>query len=189
MPDSDRQKWNAKYTQTDVVPTEPSSVLARLSELIPQIGRAIDVAGGAGRHAVWLAQHGLEVTLADISPVGLALATDRAEAARVSISTAETDLEAADFPSGPWDVIFSHHFLWRSLYDVYPDVLAEDGTLVVIQPTVTNLERHDKPPRQFLLADGELPTLVAPLEIVHYEEGWLAEGRHEAVAVAKRRRG
>ena len=83
-------------------------------------------------------------------------------------------------------MIFSHHFLWRQLFDFYPHLLAPGGVLVVVQPTVTNLERHEKPPRPFLLDDGELPTLVGDLDIVHYEEGWLAEGRHEAVIVARR---
>jgi hypothetical protein len=37
-----------------------------------------------------------------------------------------------------------------------------------------------------VLEDGELPSLVRGLEIVRLEEGWLAEGRHEARVVARR---
>jgi hypothetical protein len=47
---------------------------------------------------------------------------------------------------------------------------------VVIHLPQANVERHEKPPARFLLEDGELPTLVTGLAIVHYEEGWLAEG-------------
>jgi len=95
-------------------------------------------------------------------------------------------LEHEAFPAGPWDVILSHHFLWRPLFQIYPAVLAMRGRLVIVQPTVTNLQRHDRPPRQFLLNAGELPSLVGDLDIIHYEEDWLDEGRHEAVLVAER---
>lgn len=57
---------------------------------------------------------------------------------------------------------------------------------MVIHPTRTNLARHEKPPARFLLEDGELPGLIQGLRIEHYEEGWLSEGRHEAVVVARR---
>ncbi|MFP6613130.1 MAG: class I SAM-dependent methyltransferase [Pirellulales bacterium] len=188
MPESDRQKWDAKYRSADDVPVEPSAVLTSLSHLIPSAGAALDIAGGGGRHAIWLARHGLDVTIADISVVGLELAIGRAEVADVRISTMPTDLEASSFPPGPWKMIFSHHFLWRPLFRQYPKVLEDEGVLVVIQPTLKNLKRHEKPPAQFLLDDGELPTLVGDLDVIHYEEGWLAEGRHEAVVVARRSR-
>ena len=86
----------------------------------------------------------------------------------------------------PWDLILSVHFLHRSLFPVFPGILQRGGTLLVIHPTQTNLQRHEKPPARFLLEDGELPKLVEGLEIVYYEEGWLVEGRHDAVLVARR---
>jgi tellurite methyltransferase len=103
--------------------------------------------------------------------------------------TLETDLELEPFPAGPWDLIVSVCYLLRPLFAVYPRFLAPGGILAVVQPTKKNLERHDKPPADFLLDDGELPRLVSGLEVVHYEEGWLADGRHDAVIVARRHRG
>lgn len=41
---------------------------------------------------------------------------------------------------------------------------------------------------QFLLQDRELPKLVTGLEVLRYDEGWLAEGQHDAVIVARRGR-
>ena len=186
MSDFDRQKWNRKYAEGDPVPREPSAVLLGLDRYLPQIGRALDVAGGSGRHGVWLAGRGLDVTIADVSPVGLALARERAAGAGVRLTTLETDLEAGEFPPGPWDLIVSVCYLWRPIYTVYPRVLASGGILAVVQPTVRNLERHDKPPAGFLLEEGELPRLVTGLEVLHYEEGWLADGRHDAALVARR---
>lgn len=187
MSDFDRTKWDAKYTAwAEEAPREPSAVLLGLSGHLPSRGRALDVAGGAGRHAIWLAQLGLDVTLADVSPVGLEVARQRAAGLAATITVLETDFEAGPFPPGPWDLIVSVCYLWRPLFARYPEALAPGGTLAVVQPTRRNLERHDKPPADFLLEEGELPRLVAGLEIVYYQEGWLADERHDAVLVARK---
>ena len=160
-------------------------MVTQLAAWLPPRGRALDLAGGAGRHAIWLAQHGLDVTLADVSSVAIELAHERAAHAGVSLSSVVVDLETEPFPAGPWDVILSFHFLWRPLCAEFPRVLAPGGVLILVQPTHSNLLRHAKPPAAFLLADGELPGLVQDLKVERYEEGWLAEGRHEAVLVAR----
>ena len=49
----------------------------------------VDIAGGAGANALWLARRGLDVTLADISPVGLALAEDECRARGVEAADPE----------------------------------------------------------------------------------------------------
>ena len=185
MSDADRKKWDAKYA-AGAAPTEPSLLLTQLDNFLPSRGRALDVAGGAGRHAIWLARRGLDVTLADISPAGLEIARTRAAAVGVSLSTSLVDLERDPIPQGPWDLIVSFHFLWKPLFQRFPKVLRPGGLLVVVQPTRSNLQRHDKPPVRYLLDDGELPTLVEQLEVIHYREGWLDEGRHDALVVARR---
>ena len=182
----DRDKWNAKYKQAESAPTEPSILLKSLEGILPRRGRALDVAGGAGRHAIWLAKRGLDVTLADISAVGLEIARRRSHLAGTSIDTCEIDFTVDPFPAGPWDLIVSFHYLWRPLFDVFPNVLAAGGILVFVQPTRSNLQRNEKPPEGFLLEDGELPTLVTGLSIIRHEEGWLAEGRHDALLIASR---
>ena len=185
MSELDREKWDSRYSQ-DSAPEEPSRLLLELADYLPNSGRALDLAGGGGRHAIWLAKRGLHVTLADISKVGLNLAKRRADRAGVEIETLTVDLEADEFPSGAWDLVVSFHYLWRPLFPVFPQVLAPRGILLFAQPTRKNLERHVKPPAQFLLEDGELPLLVNGLEVLHYEEGWLSEDRHEAVVVCQR---
>jgi hypothetical protein len=185
MSDFDRHKWNAKYAAGFATEREPSRVLVGLAQYLPKQGRALEIAGGAARNGIWLARRGLEVTVADISAIGLAVARERAAEGGVTLTTLETDLQEQPLPAGPWDLILSVCYLWRPLFAQYPAALASGGLLVVIQPTKTNLTRHDKPPVDFLLDDGELPRLVTRLTVVHYAEGWLADGRHDAVVVAK----
>jgi hypothetical protein len=100
----------------------------------------------------------------------------------------EIDLEQQRLEGGPFDLIVSICYLWRPLFAEYPRLLNTGGTLLVIQPTRKNLERNDKPPTAYLLNAGELPTLVWGLEIVHFAEGWFADGRHDAVVVARKSR-
>ncbi len=65
-------------------------------------------------------------------------------------------------------------------------VLHSVRNLVFVQPTKSNLQRHERPSARFLLEDGEVPRLVQGLEILSYEEGWLEEDRHEARIVARK---
>lgn len=185
MSEADRQKWDAKYSGGEA-PSEPSRLVLQLQDQLPRSGRALDLAGGGGRHALWLARRGLHVTLADISTAGVEIARRRAAEAALPLQTVVVDLDR-DRPAGPWDLIVSCHFLSRPLFQWFPHALAPGGLLLVVQPTKSNLQRHDKPPQPFLLDDGELPSLAAGLEVLHYEEGWLAEGRHDAVLLARRR--
>lgn len=186
----DRDKWDERYRARRLEPrsSEASMWLDDIAEDLPRSGRALDVAGGAGRNALWLARHGLDTTVADVSPVGLKLAVERAEAEGLKLHTLEVDLAEAPFPAGPWDVIASFLFLQRSLFPAMVEALRPGGWLVFLQPTVTNLERHPKPPRRFLLEPGELGALLAPLpiEIVRLEEKWQASGHHEARLLAHR---
>lgn len=185
MAESDRDRWNARYLQGDHASSEPSRVLTELASFLPKEGRAIDVAGGAGRHAIWLAEQGLDVTLADVSDVALDIACARAAERSVSIEPLVIDLETAAFPPGPWSLILSFHFLFRPLFEVFPQVLVPGGRLICVHPTTSNRERHAKPSERFLLQDGELSTLVRGMTILHHEETWSAEGRHEAILVAE----
>lgn len=185
MSDRDRDKWNRRYTDPSHAPGEPSRLLVDLQRFLPKTGRALDLAGGSGRHAIWLAQQGLQVTLADISRQALAIARQRAEQANVEIGAIEIDLDCDSIPTGPWDLILTFFYLCRPLFRRFPSVMSPTGRLIVVQPTLSNLQRHAKPPAEFLLDDGELPNLVEGLEILHYQEGWSVEGRHDAIIICQ----
>lgn len=196
MSAEDRLKWEQRYTAVGFEVAPPSLVLRRLQSFFPPIhsadaarpATALDVAGGPGRHAIWLAELGYRVTLVDIAEAGLRIAGERAVQHGVELQTIQLDLDLAPLPPGPWDLILCTMFLDRTLFERAAAELSLRGTLVYLQPTRTNLTRHDKPPEGFLLEDGELPSLVtaAGLDIVHYEEGWLEDGRHDAFVVARR---
>jgi tellurite methyltransferase len=196
-PDDARARWNARHRARIVAatdPSEPAGFLTDRAQLLPQAGRALDVAGGTGRNALWLAGRGLDVTLVDVSDAACAEATARAVATGVPLDVVRADLTVDPIPAGPWDVIVVHHFLDRDLWRRLPGHLAAGGLLLAAQPTVSNLERHARPVRRWLLDDGEVVALADDLraddpglEVLEATEGWTAEGRHEAHLVLRRR--
>jgi len=183
----ERERWNARYREEAELPP-PSPFLAELEPLLPSRGRALDVAGGSGRNALWLARHGLAVTLVDLSEVALARAASAARREGLPLATAQLDLEAEPLPAGPWDVILCTYYLRRPLFAAFAAALGPGGLLVTAHATRSNLERHARPGAGHLLEDGELPSLVQGLEVIRLTEGWLESGRHEARAVARKAR-
>ena len=67
----DAAYWDERYAASELVwSAEPNRFVAEVcAGLSP--GRALDLAAGEGRNAIWLAQHGWTVTAADFSQVGL----------------------------------------------------------------------------------------------------------------------
>jgi SAM-dependent methyltransferase len=182
MPEHDRDRWDRRWRERaaagDLV-TAPSSFLVGAAAHLPARGRAVDLAGGAGRHARWLAARGLDVTLVDISEAALALAGP-------GLHCVCADLEVDAPPAGPWDVALIFHYLHRPLLARIPALLAPAGLLLFCQPTRRNLERHEHPSAAYLLAEGELPGLIGDLQVLEYREDWSDEGRHEARLIARR---
>jgi SAM-dependent methyltransferase len=67
----DASDWDARYAASDLVwSATPNQFVAReLADLPP--GRAVDLACGEGRNAIWLASRGWDVTAVDFSQVAL----------------------------------------------------------------------------------------------------------------------
>ena len=187
MSEEDRQRWNTRYRE-QAQAREPSAFLRSLEGQLPGTGRALDVAGGTGHDALWLARRGLDVTLVDISDVALEQAAAAARDAGLTLRTQRVDVECEPLPSGPYELVLCLNFLWRPLFAEFARVLAPGGLLVFAQPTRGNLQRHPHPSARFLLEEGELPHLVRGVETLSYTESWTEEGRHEARLVATRPR-
>ncbi len=181
---TDCEHWNLRYGKQPW-PLEPSPWLVTNELLPPRGGRCLDVAGGTGRNALWLARHGWAVTIADVSDVAIAQALERADEEHISLDTVQVDLTSDPLPDGPWDLIVLFHYLDRDLFPTITETLVSGGTLIGALATVRNLERNPRPPRPYLLEEGELPALLVGLEVVRYEEGW-QDGHHDARFLARR---
>lgn len=166
----------------------PSPFLERVLPALPR-GRALDLAAGSGRDAVWLALHGWRSEAWDHDPDALARATALADTERVPLATRVVELEGAPPPADgdPWDVIVVVRFLHRPLLPWIERSLAPGGALVY-ETFRTGQERFGRPKNpRFLLAPGELCTAFPALEVERYEEDEPEGGPVLARLLARRR--
>lgn len=185
MSEIEREHWDDRYRTEGVRTTDPATFLVEVAPQFPPAARVLDVGGGAGRNAIWLAQQGHDVTIADISAAGLDFARRAAAGAGVEVATVRMDFDTDPIPAGPWDVIVDFHFVKRHLFPVFLEVLRPGGLLVFVRATVRNLERNERPRRPHLLDEGEGWDLLAGYELLIAREGWSVEDRHEFEALAR----
>jgi hypothetical protein len=179
---ADRERWNSKFLAGEAQLVEPDPLVVEVcSDLTP--GRAVDLAGGAGRHAVWLAGHGWEVTLSDISDEGLAIAGRRSEEAGRTLalrreSAGETVAWAAH---QPFDLIVVVWCLLREQFPALPAALAPGGALLYKTYTSDHPRYAEGHSLRTALHPQELGTAFPGLETVLYRE---VDGVAEFVARA-----
>jgi len=185
MSEYERSYWDTRYRE-EGWRTEPATFLLEAAAYLSPGSRILDVAGGTGRNAIWLSQHGHSVTIADISETGLEMARQAAQAAAVEVETVCLDFDLDPLPSGPWDAIVNFQFLNRGLFPKYFDALRPGGLLIVCRATVKNCERHSRPPRSHALEVGEGWALLEGWELLIAREGWSDEDRHDFEALARK---
>jgi SAM-dependent methyltransferase len=171
-----RDRWNERYARPDRpwLPETPSEWLVAHEGLLDGGGRALDVACGDGRNALYLAQLGYMVDAIDVSDVAIdALrAAVEARGLTMTITPRVVDLEHEPLPAGPYDVIVMANFLQRDLHEPLQDALAPGGLLVfetLARCHVDELGHSFNP--EYLVAPGELPRAFGRLEVVDHHEG------------------
>jgi tellurite methyltransferase len=156
-------------------------LVARKAVLRPRRprARALDLACGAGRNALYLAGLAYSVDAWDISDVALRLLRAELELRHASghtlaVAPLRVDLQTVSLPVATYDLVLDAHFLDRSLFPSMSAAIRSGGLLVVL----TLMRRADADDRNpaYLLEPGELRTAFRSLEVLEYEEdpaaGW-----------------
>lgn len=100
----DAAAWDARYASQPLVwSAGPNELFASLLQDVAP-GRALDLAAGEGRTAVWLAQRGWQVRAVDFSTAGVAKGCERAAAQGLDVEWVVDDVTTADLGSG-YDLI------------------------------------------------------------------------------------
>jgi tellurite methyltransferase len=163
---------------------KPSSFLRRHVHLLPP-GRALDLAAGEGRNAVFLAEHGFDVEAIDISNAALRKARALARSRGVKIQTRIANLDFYPIEQGRYDLIANFYFLDRRLI---PGIKqgAKKGGKVIFETYLTANKSHGLPGPEnpaYLLKPNELLRLFQGWRILLYREGIFKEGgRRKAIA-------
>lgn len=172
----EREHWNQKYRDAPDHWLEPDPFLERaFSEhvlpVFPHGGCALDLAGGAGRHSIWLAKQGWEVTLIDISDTAIEQAQQNAGPLAPHIHSVVDDLTRFKASQTQFDLLVVFFFLERRIIPEILKSIRPGGTLIYKTHTIAqaNLENGPKNPSHLLQRD-ELPQLFTGLRVLHYRE-------------------
>ncbi|HEV7842500.1 MAG TPA: methyltransferase domain-containing protein [Pyrinomonadaceae bacterium] len=168
--------WNERYRRGEHATLEPNHLLVRVSESLTP-GRALDIACGAGRHALFLARRGWLVTALDASSVGIEITKERARKLSVEIDARVTDLERNEFEleREAYDLIIVFYYLQRDLWRQIRAGLRASGTLIAAIHLSDGDPENETGNPDFLLQPGELLTEFSDWEIVHYHETQLTD--------------
>ena len=166
--------WDERFRRGEY-PTEPdpAALLERWADRLPD-GRALDVATGTGRNAVYLAEQGYEVDAVDRSRVGLEItvgnARDRDVADRVN--PIQADLTEYGFPTDAYDVVTVSFY--RTI-DRLPDVrdALTDGGVLFVEHHLRTTDEVDLGPSgdRYRFAANELLRSCLDMTVLHYEAG------------------
>lgn len=176
--------WDERFRSGEY-PTEPdpSPVLRRYVDSFPP-GRALDIATGTGRNAVFLAERGYRVDGIDRSREGLRIARDNAAERGVASNTrwVQTDVREHAFPADTYDVITISFFHSLDRLTDIKDALATEGVLFY-QGHLRSSEPVEVGPStdRYRFGANELLRACLDLTILYYEESTeMRDGRRAA---------
>lgn len=186
MSDEDRVRWDQRYRDGAYeLRTHPSALLVQWQDQLP-VGRALDVACGGGRNALWLCARGNRVIAVDISVVALERLRGARRPEGASLDTVAFDLDRG-LPdlAGAFDLIIKMRYLNLPLIPPLIGRLAKGGVLVC-----EVLLRADEPgagpssPR-FRAEPGALLAATRGLEVMYYDEGAVIDPDGRTVHLAR----
>jgi len=151
---------------------EPSPVLREYEPSIPD-GRALDLATGTGRNAVFLAEAGYDVDALDASHEGLRITRERAAERGVAdrLETIHADATEYDFPTAEYDLITVSFY---HTLDRFADLAAAlaDGGYLFVEGHLRSVEPTPSGPStdRYRFAANELLRAGLALSVRYYDE-------------------
>ena len=142
----DSRQWDERYGGDELVwSSTPNQFLVTGVDGLP-VGRAVDLACGEGRNAIWLAEQGWTVTGVDFSPAGLAKAERLAALRGVDVTWIESPVEHWTAPPGGFDLVAMLYLQLpqparSAALTTAASAVAPGGTLLVVAHDVDNLDR------------------------------------------------
>ena len=175
---ADQKRWDKRFGREEfALGKKPNAFLKKHIHLLPK-GKALDIATGEGRNAVFMAEHGFEVDAVDISGKGLKKAQALAREKGVRINTFLVDLDQYQIEKGRYDLIANFYFLKRRLIAKIKKGLRKGGKVIFETYLLEHRTLGTEGPKQakYFLKPNELLRLFKNFRIVFYREGIFTEG-------------
>src|SRR5580704_7919847 len=173
--EEERAHWDLKYEQglTALTQSDPFFISAYgqfVAKSFPNAGVALDLAGGLGRHALWLASRNWRVTVVDFSNVAIGKLSQAALELNVNLDLFVGDAAEYKFEPTRFDLIVLFYHLDRNLFPKIVSALKPGGLFIckmaVHWDSEIALEESNLKP---LLKD-ELVSLVPGLHTIDHSE-------------------
>ncbi len=173
--DKQRSHWNLKYEQGLPSLEKPDHFfLSAFDQFVassfPNGGTALDLAGGIGRHALWLAKRNWQVTVVDISEVAICKLGQNAQRFNLPLNLLALDAKEYTFEPASFDLIVMFYHLDREICPQVLSTLKPGGFLICKSSVCWDAYEGVAPANLKPLAKGEILSLFQELPALHHQE-------------------
>jgi len=184
-------RWDTKWAELQSQEhrkDEPHPLVIEFSERL-RPGRALDVACGVGRNAIYLAECGWRVTAVDYSKIAIEILLNRASELNLQVDALIADLETDEFKIEPdsYDLIVNCCYLQRDLFPAIKSGVNVGGVVIAIIAMLDNDPQVKPMNREYLLEPGELRTQFAGWELLYDAERKTGAGKRAMAEIVARR--
>ena len=191
--ESMKVRWNERYDRNMYIyGKEPAAFLKHKLDGL-KTGKALVLAMGEGRNAVYLAQNGFDVTGVDISEVAIEKCNKLAKERNTTVNAVVADLTDYDLGEAQFDLITKFYYYEPSIFPRIIEALKPGGMFILEQFSIDHLKYRETSsfgPRNpdYLIKPNELLVHFKSLRILYYEDTVveLDEGMHKGTAAVIR---
>jgi tellurite methyltransferase len=170
-----RTHWDGKYQQEMASLTKPdpfflSAYEEFVDDLFPNAGTVLDLAGGLGRHALWLAVRGWQVSVVDISEVAISRLGQTALQLKLELDLFALAATEYQFEPEKFDLIVLFYHLDRSLCEKIMSALKPGGFLICKSSLRWDSDERSISVSLKPLERNEILSLVPDLSVMYHRE-------------------
>ena len=156
-------EWNERYRSGEDISADPAPLLVTAAGDLPP-GRALDLACGAGRNAIWLASRGWDVVAIDGASEAIRILREHSESIDARVMNLETTAPLP-FDDDSFDLVAILYYLHRPLFAEAKRVVRRGGTIVCAVKMIGT----------YRVKPGELAQHFEGFEVLRSSEGEIAE--------------
>jgi tellurite methyltransferase len=173
--DQRRSHWDLKYEQglPSLEKPDPFFVSAFnqfVADQFPNGGTALDLAGGVGRHALWLAKRNWRVTVVDISEVAIHKLNQKASQLNLRLDLFALDATEYQFEPCHFDLIVMFYHFDRDICARVLSALKPGGFLICKSSLSWDIYEGTAMTSTKPLEKGEILSMLTELRAVHHQE-------------------
>lgn len=188
--EDDKSRWNKRYNTGEYLyGKEPLKFLKERLDILVR-GKALILAMGEGRNAVFLAGNGFDVDCCDISEKAVEKTRLLARESSVTLNAFVADLEEYKIPVNAYDLITCFYYTQKSLIPQIKEGLKKGGMVMFETYSIDQLKYGKDAPGPknpaYLLKHNELLDSFRDFRILYYREGEIAEQKSVVSLIAQK---